>query len=1589
MKLKKDEVLIFKDKTYEDYKNKFFNIFTLWSLGKSIDLDIDSFDIKQSILKNINILEILFSCADQLNNPQFTFNFIQFLEFVVEKEQNAYNLLLNKNIISLILDLSFKMFKSNDKLTNKNYDRSKSLIANIFNNTISYLEQSRLIYPFDEIDTSLFLWGDNVIIKKSNNIITKENLFDFLDDLLLEMLTSFKVKFEPKMQFIIKNPNFNPKNNFFLKNYYILLTQLFKFTFQYKYDSIIISEGGSFLNPSNKINSVLELYISSMRLKNNKGETINQQWAEYPFFDDLYKRLNPIWSKINTFKDIITENKPNKLLKYEEILQKMILDKNYKNLFQKELNILTYEEKNDNKEYIIPLIKIVSISLMCVLSASINNKDFKHWLKQFKYFVRFLIIASTNLIRNDQIDFYISVQEKCIHTLISCLTFWKDLIGVKTQFQSKIEIWYKSSLLLCFLIMKYQYQYDGSHKLNIFKKMKKNDLGASAIYLLFSEKIKNKNGNPLLTWEKVNKISLNDYNKVCDEMKSKEWDEALYENIKIKEQLDSNYFGLTGYKLYVEKRYKLFQIIKDEHDDKYKEDILLLLPLYENELAKYSNNSLEKNIKIKKYYKKYKKESFSWNGYWSDRRLFFKDTDKLKLKIINHYTKNFMKPVLSPIMDMTYYLPEFSGFNPDTLFNKDKNNKDTYYKLTMDIDKILKISEQNNTQSNNNKQNIENFLRKIYIKSNPELYKNLQKISNNLDFGKQEEFAILEKTNKSKNQEGIKNKYFLACLVKPSHHIKGVFFLEENEIYFKVFLNQKTGNEMNDVEVAFKTTDDDYDKERQTCFGSYFRCHPKDKNLYKISINYNNIKFLLRRRYYYKNSAIEIYTSTNKIYYFNFKYEEDRETVINEIVHKLQEYARILDDLKEPKNIYDNVVGYQNTLVLKARKKNNKKKLKIKLSKKFLRWKEWRMSTFELLMWLNIYSNRSYNDISQYPVFPWVLSNYEDPIKNDSNNYNYRDLTLPMGMMELNEEGERRKELFMETYDILKNESDGSMKPYIYGSNYSNPMYVCNFMMRLFPFTHISIELQGNKFDDANRLFLSVKNSFLNSITQKTDVRELIPEFFYLPEIFININGLNMGVEENGNKVNDVLTPCKNNPYEFILTMKTVLENEDISSSIQNWFDLIFGYKSKGKEAELANNLFTESSYQEDININNIEDKESFLRRVEFGLIPSQIMTKECSKREKKEDIITDKQIMDNSAKLISSEAKVGNEQDKDIFKDDVLLLKVKYTSLDTLTLILNNNIIIEKNIYYSFYDNTYLDEIVNKVYLDKEMNKISDFYSNNSNNNKVFEICNKGKTIIMGGFYDEKIKINFIGIESFSTDINSIELIPFNEDSAIITVAVDKDEEYLLLGNNKGNVALYKINLEEKKIDKLLTLSNQMSPINYIHCNSILNLWVSTSIDGYINLYTLPLCKLVRTIKVQAKKCSYAFLISSPLPSVVVICDEGGNSDLYVYSINGNIISKKQEYFQIDKPIIMRDANFNEYIAYLGKDCVYILGLPNLELIVNIDGIKNAHSMCTNEEMTILYVLNKNGSEITLIRDEDKKNIRPPSFVMKNLVKK
>ena len=73
--------------------------------------------------------------------------------------------------------------------------------------------------------------------------------------------------------------------------------------------------------------------------------------------------------------------------------------------------------------------------------------------------------------------------------------------------------------------------------------------------------------------------------------------------------------------------------------------------------------------KIRNHYKCIKSRLFSWRGFWSDRDLFYRHPERLKMKQKNHVTKDMTMPILYPVLDMDYYLPDFAGFNPVDLFN--------------------------------------------------------------------------------------------------------------------------------------------------------------------------------------------------------------------------------------------------------------------------------------------------------------------------------------------------------------------------------------------------------------------------------------------------------------------------------------------------------------------------------------------------------------------------------------------------------------------------------------------------------------------------------------------------------------------------------------------------------------------------------------------------------------------------------------------------------------------------------------------------------------------------------------------------------
>jgi factor associated with neutral sphingomyelinase activation len=58
-----------------------------------------------------------------------------------------------------------------------------------------------------------------------------------------------------------------------------------------------------------------------------------------------------------------------------------------------------------------------------------------------------------------------------------------------------------------------------------------------------------------------------------------------------------------------------------------------------------------------------------------------------------------------------------------------------------------------------------------------------------------------------------------------------------------------------------------------------------------------------------------------------------------------------------------------------------------------------KLSNFDYLLTLNLLANRSFMDLSQYPVFPWILTDYKSPTLDLNNPSVFRDLSKPIGSL--------------------------------------------------------------------------------------------------------------------------------------------------------------------------------------------------------------------------------------------------------------------------------------------------------------------------------------------------------------------------------------------------------------------------------------------------------------------------------------------------------------------------------------------------------------------------------------------------------------
>jgi hypothetical protein len=291
-------------------------------------------------------------------------------------------------------------------------------------------------------------------------------------------------------------------------------------------------------------------------------------------------------------------------------------------------------------------------------------------------------------------------------------------------------------------------------------------------------------------------------------------------------------------------------------------------------------------------------------------------------------------------------------------------------------------------------------------------------------------------------------------------------------------------------------------------------------------------------------------------------------------------------------------------------------------------WVGREITTFDYLIALNSIAGRSFSDVTQYPVFPWVLSNYESETLDLKDSKNYRDFEWPMGA-----QTEERREVCRERYAGLEqcyNPNDPNcdtrdlLPPFHHGTHYSCPGFVIWFLMRIEPFTSLHLQLQAGKFDKSDRHFQSLQGAWRSCTGNQGDVKELIPEFFFMPEFLRNDNDLDLGITQQGTAVDDVELPkWAKSAEDFVRIHREALESEHVSRNIHKWIDLVFGYKSRpptlaggSMEAVKACNVFFHLTYNDAVDLGRMKDEDeglylSYIKQIEnFGQGPTLLFTK-------------------------------------------------------------------------------------------------------------------------------------------------------------------------------------------------------------------------------------------------------------------------------------------------------------------------------------------------------------------------------------------
>ena len=696
----------------------------------------------------------------------------------------------------------------------------------------------------------------------------------------------------------------------------------------------------------------------------------------------------------------------------------------------------------------------------------------------------------------------------------------------------------------------------------------------------------------------------------------------------------------------------------------------------------------------------------------------------------------------------------------------------------------------------------------------------------------------------------------------------------------------------------------------------------------QIIIPYKLISQILYRKFLFFDVAIEIFLQSGKSYYFNFYTINNKTEFMKGIKEKINEELIISNSIE----------------FFEKKKYTNK-------------WLEGSITTLDYLLLINKYSDRSYNVLSHYLILPWLLNKYEDIY----NQENIRNFNIPVTI-------NSKKDL---DCIITEGEIEGGIRSHF--SNFcSASLYINHYLFRSYPYLDNQIRLQDNHLDDPQRQFNSLAKT-LEIFKENPKINfESIPELYFIPEIFFNLNYCNFGFilqKKNNYLVNNLaIQPGFQNIVELINFHQSYLNTENIINNINKWIDFIFGENQTSLKDDSIN-FFPIECYEKNVK-ENIE--EEFYEIKSFDLLKR----KKGKKKELKQNLISEIKKTKKEIRNILNKSNYYGHCPSQIFikahppfNKKVESKIYNFSNKNNYHIILKNDKIkINKNVIYYMQEsskgNYFYIVCEHEILVYNKNLKLNNHLSINNISSipKTFSVKYHKKDDSLKEIYNYKFLIfDILDCKYFflsgSMD-NSLRVYSKEKEKDIINyIYIESrircikncpNSKIFFTGDENGKIIRWNYKINNNKIDIIRekSIRGHKKSIKMIEINEKYECFISVDINEIIfirKLFDFELLSFIEINKYNKKVIDIN--IHNQIIILTILKIKTNIIEMYTYSLNGIILGRITEPLQLPISILPNNDEIiifrNSYI-YLSKiafnEKTSLIAITNNSAIPNIE---------------------------------------------------